>query len=264
MIDLYLKEYYFVAGSLPKLELGKPPEITFEEFDQLLKLNLSSYDYEQALSIRRYFALQNIRNFLNGEEHDQYGIYSEKEIEENLLTKVGYPPYVFEYLDKYENNEDRVKYMPELLSVYYYQEIQGASGFLKKYMQFERDMKRILTVFRAKKMGRNIVNELKYEDPDDPLVMQIYEQRDLKSFDPPAEYSDIKKIYEEHSNSPMDFQQALNAYRFQKIEEICGIEMFTLERILGYMIQLIMLEQWEKLNPTKGNEFIDKLIKGTT
>lgn len=264
MIDYYLKEYYFVAASLPPLQIGKPAEISFADFDRLLKLNLSDHDYEQALAIRRYSDLQNIRNFLNGEELDPHGIYNEKEIEGALLSRVGYPAYVFDYLDKYENTEDRLKNMPELLSVHYQKEIKHASGFLKEYMQFERDWRRIFAVLRAKKMGRDVAEELKYEDPNDTLMMQILEEKDAKSFEPPPQYSDLKAIFEEHSDSPMGLHQALYEYRFQKIDQMCGIELFTLERILGYMIQLILVEKWEKLDQKKGLNFIDNLIKGTT
>ncbi len=261
MIDYLLKENYFIGGTLPTLKLGQPPEISFSELDQLLKLNLSDSDYEQALVIRRYSDFQNIRLYLNHEELDPHGILNEKEIEEALLTREGYPAYLFEFLDKYENDSERIKHFSELLSIHYQKEIGKASGFLKEYMTFERDWRRVFAALRAKKMGRDIAEELKDENPEDELMALILEQKDSKTFDLPEPYTELKDIFEKYSDSPMALQQALYEYRFQKIDQMCGIEIFTLRRILGYMIQLILVEKWEKLDQKKGIEFIDKLIK---
>lgn len=264
MIDYLLKEYPFVGGILPELKIGEPPGITFRLLDLLLKLNLSKADYEQALVIRRYTDFQNIRLYLNKEELDPHGILNEKQIEEALLTRTGYPPYLFEFLDKYDNDLERLKHVAELLSIHYKDEIGTAHGFLKEYMTFERDWRRVFSALRAKKLGRDIAEELKYEDPNDPLMEQILEQKDAVTYEPPPEYQDLKKIFEEYSDSPMDLHKALYEYRFNHIDEMCGIEVFTLRRILGYMIQLILVEKWNKLDQKKGIEFIDKLIKGAS
>jgi hypothetical protein len=264
MIDYLLKEYPFVGGALPDLKIGETPEISFPLLDLLLKLNLLESDYEQALVVRRYTDFQNIRLYLNKEELDPHGILNEKEIEEALLTRTGYPAYLFEFLDKYDNDLERLKHVSELLSIHYQQEIGEAHGFLKEYMIFERDWRRVFSALRAKRMGRDITEELKYEDPNDELITQIFDQKDLTTYEPPPEYLDLKEIFEAHADSPMDLHRALYEYRFNKISEMCGIEVFTLRRILGYMIQLILVEKWNKLDQKKGIEFIDKLIKGET
>lgn len=262
MIDYLLKEYPFVGGILPELKIGEPPEITFPQLDFILKMNLTDGDYDQALIFRRYTDFQNIRRFINKEELDPHGILNEKEIEEALLTRSGFPAYLFDFLDKYENDHERLKHVAELQSIHYQQEILEAKGFVKEYMIFERDWRRIFCVLRAKKMGRDIAEELKYENPNDGLMQLILEQKDLNTFDPPDEYIDLKEIFEKYAESPMDLHRALYEYRFHKITQMCGLEVFTLKRILGYMIQLILVEKWNELNQLKGIEFIDNLIKG--
>lgn len=240
MIDYLLKENYFIGGMLPIVKIGQPPEMTFSELDQLLKMNLSEADYEQALSIRRYSDFENIRRYLHGDPLDPHGILNEKEIEEALLTREGYPSYLFDFLDKYTSDEERLRHLSELLSMHYEDEIENASGFIKDYMTFERDWRRVFAILRAKKRGSD---EFLEDEEEIPEV-----------------YLELVDIFEKFSDSPMELQRALYEYRFQKIEQMCGIEIFTLKRILGTMIQLILVEKWEKQDQQKGKEFIDKLI----
>ena len=50
-------------------------------------------------------------------------------------------------------------------------------------------------------------------------------------------------------------------YRFKKIQDLLGTELFTIDRILGYMIQLIMIEKWNQLDKQKGKAIIDTMLK---
>ena len=211
--------YYFVGASLPELRIGVTPELTFDEFTQLLELNLSNPDFKKAEAIKRYYDIQNIRAFLNKEALDLYGSYNEKELEEALVSQTGFPEYVFELL-----------HSPDLLEAYFENEIKDSSGFLREFMTFERDWR---------------------------LVFMK-----LRSNQPVEEYPELKAIYEE--GGPMQMHRALYEYRFNMINEMCGLEQFSLKKILGYMVQLILAEKWSKLDHDKGKEFMDQLIRRTS
>lgn len=38
-------------------------------------------------------------------------------------------------------------------------------------------------------------------------------------------------------------------------------QIFSIDRILGYMVQLILVERWENLDQEKGNQLVDLYIK---
>lgn len=256
-----LHHYYFVGTSLPSLQFGIVPDIDFEEFDRLLKENLTKDDYEQSLIYRHYHDILNIRAFLKGEELDPYGTLDFNTLEEAITERDGLPSYILHYLNTYESKEDRLHHFPELIAEYYRRAIDEAKGFLKNYLIFERELRFVMVGFRAKQMGRDVALELQYEDPEDEVPAQILAQKDTKTYVPPPKYEDMREIFEQNYHSPMSLYQAITEYKFNKIDEMIGLDVFSLDKIIGYMIQLILVESALKLDKKKGLEIVDKIVK---
>jgi uncharacterized protein DUF2764 len=59
-----MTNYYFLAASLPPLELGEVPDITFRELVRRLEINLTKNDFEKTVVLRRAIDLVNIRALL--------------------------------------------------------------------------------------------------------------------------------------------------------------------------------------------------------
>ena len=253
--------YYYIVTSLPTLTIGMPPEISFAEFDNLLVNNLSSWEYSQTQVIRRYYDIQNIKAFWLKEPLDPRGNYNFNQLEEALLNRTGFPKYVYKFLDEHEELEARLSHFPELISAYFREESSGTIGFLKEYLQLEREMRLVLTGFRAKKLGRDPAIELQFEDPDDPIVAQILAQKNSPTYEPPSKYEDLKPLFEENYDSPLALHQALCEYKFEKVESMFGLEIFTLRRILAYMVQLILAEKWMELDKEKGMKVVETILK---
>ena len=261
--------YYFLASLLPPLRLGNPPELSFSDLVFYLRTNLHHKDLERSVVIRRYYDLLNLRllwlSGADGErlaaELDRHGNLDEQGLEEALITHLGLPDYVYDYMERYESREDRLSHFAALLAAYYKYEIAHASGFLREYLIFERDWRLVLTGFRAKQLGRDRSVELQYEDSDDDIVRQLLAQRDADHYEPPVQYRDLKEVFEEHSKDPLALHQALCLFCFDKIEGMLENDIFSIDRILGYMAQLIIVEKWMELDQKKGLQIIDTIVK---
>lgn len=256
-----MANYYFLGTLLPQLHIGETPDIGFNELDQLLKENLSNHDYAKTRMIRNLYDLSNLRAYWKGEPLDGNGNFNASELEEALVTRTLLPGFVFEFIDKYENNEEMLRHYPELLSVFFKHAIQNSSGFFKYYLSLERDLRLILVAFRAKKLGRDIYTELQYENPEEDFIAQILAQKDAPSYEPPEKYEAIKTLFDQYYDQPIELQKALLEYRFNKIEEKLGIELFSMDRVLAYMIELIMVERWQRMDKQKGLEIVDSMLK---
>lgn len=256
-----MSHYYFLATLLPELKIGTPPEIGFDEFMTLLKENLTKSDMKQVITLRRVFDIMSVREYWKGDPVDPYGNYNENDLEEAFITRHGLPWYVYEFTDRYESKEDRLSHFPDLMITFFREEIKKSSGFLKKNLILERDIRLVLAAFRAKKLGRDIYTELQYENPEDPLVAQILAQKDAPAYEPPEKYEDLKTIFELYGDEPLALHKALLEYRFKKIEEMFGSNIFSLDRILGYMIELILAERWESMDKKKGLQIVDSILK---
>jgi hypothetical protein len=257
-----MRNYYFVAPSLPPLSLKEKPEITFAELMWRLQINLSKSDLEKAKLLSRFVDICNIRALLMEEPIDPRGNLSEKELDEALLVQMHLPSYVFDFLSQFEKVPDRIKNFSGLLARFFNEEIPKQKGFLRDYLTFEREWRLVLVGLRAKQLGRDLAKELQFEDPTDPLVAHLLAQKDSDRYDPPMEYMEIKEILASCKGDPWAENKAFAEYRFRKIEEIAEGKLFTIDQILSYEAQLMIVEMINELDREKGRMILDTFKSG--
>jgi hypothetical protein len=256
-----MSKYYYLGIAIPFVEIGVEPEISFSDFWYMLVQNLSAKDLKAAKAVRFLDDIYNIKAYWTGDKLDPRGNLSQQRLEEMLLSNERAPQFIVDFLQKYESQEDRLKYFSALVVGYFNYEIPRLDGFLKKYLQMEREIRLLMVGFRAKMLNRDLFRELQFENPDDDFVAQILAQKDTKDFEPPASYASLKPLFEKYYEEPLKLHKALIEYKFNKIEEMLGFEKFSIDRILGTMIQLIMAEKWIELDHEQGTQMIDRLVK---
>lgn len=253
--------YYYLAAALPEIRIGSPLDISFEDLEILMRENLNSRDWEKVRTARRFYDIENIRALWRHEPFNKYGNDYSVPLEEQLITLIGLPEYIIDFVSRYDNVESRLRHFLELIANYFRAEIEKAESFLRQYLIFEREWRLVFAAFRAKKLGRDITSELQFESPYDDLVMQIIAQKDSKTYTPPYSHSELKPIFDSYQDQPLELHKALCEYRFAKVEELLGVDLFSIDRVLGYMVQLIIAEQWQELDKEKGIEVVDTIIK---
>lgn len=260
-----MAEYYFLASLLPSLAIGHVPDLDFHELKELFRINLTDEDKEKVHQLLSLIDLENLRAFWAKQSHDPRGNYSRAEIEQSLQDKswpgdLEWPSYLKEFIEKYHDDKEKIEHFSELLSTFLKVEASMLEeGFLKEYFIFLREWNLIMVGFRAKKLGRNLAKELQYEDPKDPIVAEILAQKDAPVYEPPYEYKELKSIFLEFSEFPLELHKALLAYSFRVVEELCGNEFFSIDRLLGFMARLLMVEKWLELDMQKGLAILGKI-----
>lgn len=254
--------YYFLAASLPPLSLGQKPEITFEELKSRLEINLSKEDLAKVRTLLLFTDLQNIRALLSEEPIDPRGNLDEKELDEALLTRSILPDYVFDFFDKFENLSERMRNFFGLLASFFTTEIPQQKGFLKRYLRFEKEWRLVMLALRAKELKRDVIRELQFEDLSDTLVAQILAQKDAASYDPPPEWHPLKELMVASGADPWQRYKAFTTWRFKKIEEMVEKPLFSIDWILGYITQLMLVEHWNELDANKGKMILESLKTG--
>lgn len=240
-------ELYFVTSSLPRLAYGEEPEIDFDGLIQLLKANLSPGELERVRRARRLVDFANLCPFWRGASLDPHGNLSRKSLEEELQLREQLPDFLYDFLERYETKEERLANHAELMHNFFQWAIEGESGLLRDYLQFERDWRLVMTAYRAKALGRDLSEELQWEDPTDLVVGQLLAQKDADEVEPPDGFEELKEIYRKWRDSPHDLFSKLEEYRFRRVQEMREGLLFTLDVVLGYMIQLMILEKGQAL-----------------
>ncbi len=252
--------YYYLAASLPPLQIGAAVDITFEEFKSRLEINLKKSDLAMARKIRQLIDIYNIRAILLEEEIDPRGNLSKKELDEALLVKADLPSYVFDFLDRYPTTGEKILHFSGLLAKFFSEAIASSKGFLKRYFTFEREYRLVMTALRAKQLGRDLVREMQFEDLSDPFVMQILVQRDSAQYEPPQEFSELKELFVSCGPDPWERYKAFTEYKFRTVEEMQGLKPFSIDAILSYMVRLLLCEDWLALDKEKGNKTLQTEI----
>jgi hypothetical protein len=259
-----MTQYYFLSTILPPLELGLPPELNFDEFLTLLEDNLTSKDKAKADLIRSLYDIYNLRALWKGEPPDHWGNLDRNALEEAVLTNEGsLPNYVFDFLKTYEHLDERLKYFPLLLATYFEETFKTNKGFLRVYAQFERNLRLTLMAYRAKQLGRDLSIELQMHNPEENIIAQLLAQKTAKTFEPPTGFEELKSILNENV-SPFALQKTLLEYRFNKLEEFVGLDIFSIDWILLYLVEYIIIDKWMKLDKKMGIEMVDTLVKEAT
>jgi hypothetical protein len=254
-----MARYYFLLTSLPPLEIGQPVEMSFEQLKAMLELNLTEEDMEKVRQFISYIDLRNLRALWMKEPLDPRGSIGEKQFEEALLIKDFLPSFVFDFLDRYETVKDRLHYFSYLYFRFFNEQL-SKGGFLEEFFKEEKEMRLIMTALRAKEAKRDILKELQFEDPNDPLVMQILSQKDMDDYEPPRDYERIKAIYKEFHRDPKKLALAFLEYRFETILELeSRYPMFSIDQLLGYMARLFLVENWNALDERQGKALINSL-----
>lgn len=255
-----MANYYYIGTYLTPLSFSMKPEISFHELDTLLHDQLTEKDYGKTLVIRRFFDLLNLRAFWLREELDPRGEMTSVELEEALMGRVGLPDYVYDYLDAYPHLPDRIRHFPLLLAKFFQTGENLNDPFLHNYFNLERELRLVMTGFRAKKLGRDLSVELQYENPEEELIAQLLAEKDAKAFEPPEKFEELKVLFEKEGDHPLALEKGLDLYRFEKIENLVDMaDQFSIHRILAYMTQLILVEKWFELDEKKGKQIVETI-----
>lgn len=188
-----MESYYFLISAFPPLTLDAKPEITFKELQQLLVLNLTEQDLKAVQQLLRPIDFYNIRALWLGMPLDDRGNMDAATLEEELFAQEALPSYLAEFLERYEDPKDRLRYFSFLYACFYAEEKKGR--FLRKYFRFDREVRLVLAALRGKQAGRDPAKEFQFEDPTDPLVAGILAQKEAPEYTPPPEYEDLKTLF---------------------------------------------------------------------
>lgn len=235
--------FYYIATLLPVLEIGIRPELTFSEYDTLLKLNLNKREYSFVKRIKEYHDLENIRLSLKEKPISRFGNYDRTELREHIHFAESFPPYIQNYLNCYQQTSERLQYFPELLFKYWQQKCN--QNFLDRYFKFETQLQLIQIYLRSKHLNKNYLNEWPFHEEKNEKMREEAEIISLKGFD------DLKKAFEFHATSPLELHRSICQYRLDWIQKEIGEKLVSLEGLLGYLLQLIIVEKWNDLKDLK-------------
>lgn len=237
-----MEQYYFIHSALPEIKIGYLPAISFLELMQLFYDNLSTFDISKVHRLLTIIDLTNVYYYLTNQPLDSRGLLTLSEIEESLIELIRFPEYLISFLTRYTELSERVEHFSEVYLDYFQVESVNSSEFLRKYMEFEMNLRLYLVPNRAKKLGK----EYKSPISDDEVT---YDQ-----------FEDLKISLLQVEGNPLEEYQIIQQYRVNFLKDISRTKAFGIDGLLAYMMQLLIIEDDNLLHELQGQQTIDNLL----
>lgn len=253
----------FVFGSLPPLEFGSKPDITSWQLRELFEDNLSQSALKQIHILQFWIDLANIQAVLyKTDAFDTRSVFSKELLSSFMKESEGLPAYVYDFFSEFTTDEERRRNFASLIAAYFREERKKAKGFVRKFLDFEHAVRVLITGFRAKRLGRDVVRELQFEDPIDPYVETVLMQKNSSgSFVFPLEFAELETKLEDAGRDPTLQYEALMQFRFDYYSEHIHSHPLEISSLAANMMRLWILEDYFALKVDEGEVILTRAVE---
>jgi len=268
---MFRREYHCFVAGLPDLlfDEGKITQ-TLETFRQELKEELHPADYRLVHMVFLPYDHQNLIRFLKdgSDDFDVLGNYAPEDFAaevQNLDAIIPEPSRIEPYLASlirrwYDENTDRSQLDPErmLLEGYYAMMAEAPNDFLLKWSAFDLTLRNIVTAVNCRRFGREIAPEL---IGDNPVNSQLV-RNPARDFGLASELDQIEKILQIcELPDLLEREKKLDWLRWEFIDEAVFFHYFDIEKILGYLLRLMIALRWFRLERPAGESLFRDLLE---
>lgn len=254
-----MRNYYYLVISLPALEFTNKPQISFQELVQGFEINLSAHDLNCAKVLFLYFDLINVERTLEKEPLDIRGQLNSTDLLGALRFKDYFPDFVFDFFEKDQTDREKLANFSQLYSLFFARYSQGSTP-ISSILKFERELRLFLTAFRAKKFGKDFSHEFRFEDADDQYVYSLLVQKESSKLVPPEQFEDLMDLIESEDDA-VKIRNIIEEFRFDYYQDLQQQNSFTIVWLLAYMMQLVIIEDFQQTDPNYGLEMFNYLLK---
>ena len=267
------RQYHYFISGLPVLS---PDDsrlwISPAEFGEMLKENLHPDDYRQVELVFMENDIRNLTAYLvSGKNTNSlpanYSV-SDFQEQEKLFSAIlpsedilpGFMVNVMKDNLQEEGKKDKLKIEHELSDAYYQYLIENAGQFLKAYTVFDFNLKNLVAFIKA---SRHNISQEQFitGDSDHAGHLRDYAGKNLVK-DHEFEFFDEIVSYT-GSGSFADEEMKYDSLRWRVIEDMIFFENFSIDRIIGYLKQLLIASRWSALGRDKGEEKLRQILAGS-
>lgn len=260
---MYKNNYYCLIAGLPDLIVDDnkiPFLIPFFREELLLYLSKSDMDL-----VNLFFLLEDNKTLLSlieKKESKESSLtnFSAVFIEERLKEPRDLPSYMIEFIKNHNKEYKKfdVSTENELAWMFYDYAINSKSKFVSDWFTFEMNLRNLTTALNCRKYERDLKTEI-LGDNDFAKALRTSK---LKDFGLADEYPFVTKVLSFFdSNAMVDKEKNLDLLRWNYLEEKITFEYFSIDRVLSFLIRLLLIERWSRLNIDSGREVFNSLIK---
>jgi hypothetical protein len=265
------RNYYCLVAGLPDLVADdKKLAFTSVQFRDMLHDGLHPDDFVLAQLFFLPYDHKNLLNLMFGKnsEWDERGNFSREMLEQftdrkafELSDASALPSYIVDFLNQFYGEEGLANYFKAdmLLTTGYFDHLaSNKNKFVSEIAQYDRTIGNIMNALNGRKY------ELQYEENlvgIDAITEALAKSR-ARDFGLSSEVHDIDaliQIFE--TENLLDREFKLDLYRWNNLDEMTFFNYFSIERILAFLLKLLIVERWYHLDKEKGQLMFNKILK---
>lgn len=268
-MDLMLtkKNYYYLVSGLSDLVIdGSKLLETCLIFKNEMEEQLEPKDYELATLLYLQYDNKNLLNILlkQGYAHSPIANYSLGFLEEQIKQPTDIVDYLKKFIQQFNKETfDRsiLNCEKQLQSLYYEYVLQTKNDFLTQWFRFEYHLKNIRTAINSHKFDYNIEEQLiPINNQNDVYKILLKRSPNAELFTDEVPFvEEIIKITKSETNIT-EKEKNLDNIKWEFIDENTTSYYFGIEKILGFIIKLNIVERWKYLDNKTGKSLFEKLI----
>jgi len=256
------KQYYYLISGLRDL-INDPGNRTviIDEFIRFCEEELDSKDF---IVLKKLFLFNDIKNIIarnSGIKDFVYpSYYSIEEFNENEKDTDSFLPFIAEYFNN-KRSDKRIypdlNETDELIHLFYDHLNSDDSDFVKKYFEFELNLRNISNAISMRINGKIDREKLIYHGD---YIENIIKSNTL-DMGLADEFTFIPKLIEAYNTADLiKIEKTIDEIRWNWIEQETDLDFFGAPVVFGYMIKLISVERWLSIDTPKGKAVLDELI----
>lgn len=126
---------------------------------------------------------------------------------------------------------------------FYRKALKSRSAFIRGYFLYDLCVRNLKVQYLNRQLGR----------PENEDVLDILGEE--------FEFADAEKVGDALSGSDiLGRERALDDIMWARIDELCGLQVFTADVIFGFVAKLQIVTRWLRLDPERGRELFKQLV----
>ena len=174
------------------------------------------------------------------------------------------PVYLNRFIADFKREHLKYDVSPEnVLSWMYYDHLMKSdSKFVRNYAEFVMNVKNLETALTCRKYGKEVAPEI----IGDNVFSKALRTSNSKDFGLAMEFPYVEKVISLMGNTNLvERERGLDLLLWDYIEEAVVYEYFSMEKVLSFMLELMIVERWSKMSSESGRkvfmEVVDKFRK---
>lgn len=257
MVKLQVRNYYCLVTGLPELIFGQS-KLPFGLGEFLAELDSALLPHHREMANLLLLPRDN-QNLLRLAEQREgkwapLACFGEEEMRQMLKEGAGLPEYMHEFYQAHKANtpiKAGQSWDTQLARLYFDYALEQSQGFLHQWFTLERSLRNVLAAWNLREY------KLQCQEPfvgDEELAAALSKSR-ARDFGLGQALPYLDKLLPilERGNA-LESEMAIDRVKWQFIDTQTLFDYFSIETVLGYMLQLQMLERWLQLDAQRGKQ----------